>query len=90
MNYNEFINNWLPNHCPINPWSGVFCVHLYVDDETNVIKNLHWLHSTSFGWQLNVHNTENEPIPYVVGLCDIKDHRPEIEVFRIGGNNGKI
>ena len=88
MNFNEFVNNWLPNHCPIHPWSGVWSVHIYVDSYTNNIKSLHWLSRTSFGWQLNVHDTESNPIPTVVyGLQELTDHVPTIHIFKVETNN---
>ena len=77
MNWNEFVNEWLPKHCPIHPYSGVKYVNLWRESNNGKILRLDWISTTSYGYQLNAHNLETDPVPEnILGICDLPNHQP--------------
>ena len=84
MDFNVFVNEWIPEHCPIIPFTSCIAVHLYLDKHDR-LHNLAWVDETSKGWnrastyRFIIHEGD---LPDVKGMHSVNTGKPFIEVHK--------
>ena len=88
MDFDTFYNEWIPEHCPIHPFSSCIAVHLYLDIE-HKIRNMAWVDKCDRGRHLPptfrfiVHDKDSAPIPEVENVHSVNNHKPYVDVHYV-------
>ena len=88
MDFDTFYNKWIPEHCPISPFTSCVAVHLYLDIE-HKIRNLAWVDKSDNGryakptFRFIIHDKDRAPIPDVENVHPVNDKKPFIDVHYV-------
>ena len=85
MNFNEFINNWIPEHAQAD---NIVAVHLFVIPNTNKIEHIYWVcqNEDDEECKVVVHDSKEDPIPEVADVVEMNNHEPAIIVHMLMDN----
>ena len=88
MDFNTFYNEWIPEHCPIHPFTSCVAVHLYLDIE-HKIRNLAWVDKSNRGphlpptFRFIIHDKDRAPIPDVKDVHPVSNKKPFIDIHYV-------